>query len=96
MQNQEMKTVLSIAGTDPTGGAGIQAAQTILDIAPDALITVRCGKNASEVLQEGQVAILQADGLDIAHNIAKYEAKELGALEHFHEGFHGHLPKGNA
>lgn len=71
------------------GGAGIQAAQFVADQGAQALITVRCGENAAEVLKAAGIAIYQADGLSAAHNAAALAEGRLPLLTRFHAGFHG-------
>jgi len=40
-----------------TGGAGIKAAQTIVDNKVNALLTPRCGENAANVLKSADIKI---------------------------------------
>ena len=72
------------------GGAGPKAAQFVLDMEADAVITVRCGENAAKVLQAGEVAIYKNQGSDGMENIAMLLKGKLDVLDHFHAGFHGH------
>lgn len=76
------------------GGAGLKAAQCIIDEGVETVITIRCGKNAVEVLEAGEINVLQAQGTDIDENILKYEKNELEALANIHGGFHGNMPSG--
>ena len=55
------------------GGAGIQAAQFLMDSQADALITVRCGQNAAQVFQ--------AAGIKLYKSANKAAADDLAALE---------------
>ncbi|NMP37203.1 MAG: dinitrogenase iron-molybdenum cofactor biosynthesis protein [Clostridiales bacterium] len=71
------------------GGAGIKSAQFIVDSKADALITVRCGENAAEVLNAAGVKIYKPEGIDAEHNIALLKDAKLSPLTHFHAGFHG-------
>lgn len=71
------------------GGAGIKAAQLIVDQGADLLITVRCGKNAAEVLQAADIKIYKADGISAKESLAAAVEGKLALLEHFHAGFHG-------
>lgn len=73
---------------DSPGGAGIKAAQNLVDNHVDTLITIRCGENAAKVLQEGNVGIYKALDLSIADNIDAYQKGKLSALEQIHPGFH--------
>ena len=71
------------------GGAGIKAAQFIVDKGAKALITPRCGENAAQVLKSAGVAIHQCAGINTTRNIADFKAGKLGLLGGFHAGFHG-------
>ena len=82
-------TTLENPAAQAEGGAGIQAAQFVVDQGADVLITVRCGQNAADVLHAAGVAIYRADGENAAENLAKFRAGTLSALTQFHAGFHG-------
>ena len=71
------------------GGAGILAAQFVVDSKAQILITVRCGENAAEVLKEAQMKIYKSSTVDAQENIALYEEGKLEELTRFHAGFHG-------
>ncbi len=71
------------------GGAGIKAAQFILDGGADAVITIRCGQNAAEALQAAGVSIYQSQGDNAAENIAAFQEGKLPLMTSFHAGFHG-------
>ena len=71
------------------GGAGLQAAQFVVDGGGQALLTVRCGENAAEVLQGAEIAIYQTEGAGVAENLEAFQAGKLNLLTHFHAGFHG-------
>lgn len=71
------------------GGAGIKAAQTIVDNKAEALITPRCGENAAEVFQAADIKIYQAKGTMLKHNLQAFESGELELLNEIHPGFHG-------
>ncbi len=72
------------------GGAGIKAAQTIVDYNASAILTPRCGKNALEVLQAGKVKIYKTVSGSIKHNINLLKNGKLSLLEEVHAGFHQH------
>jgi len=74
---------------DAPGGAGIQAAQFLVDRKADALITVRAGQNAGEVLLAAGVAVWKASGHTAAEELKALEAGNLSRLNSFHAGFHG-------
>lgn len=74
---------------DAEGGAGLQAAQFVVDGGAKVLLTVRCGENAAEVLQGADIAIYKTEGSSAAENLEAFRAGELSVLTHFHAGYHG-------
>ncbi len=71
------------------GGAGLKAAQWIIDHDANALITVRLGQNAANVLQAAEITIYKSEGEDALANAAALQEGKLSVLDHFHAGFHG-------
>lgn len=71
------------------GGAGIKAAQIVVDQHADVLITPRCGENAAEVFSASQLQIFKSKNGSISENIDAYLNNKLNKLENFHAGFHG-------
>lgn len=72
------------------GGAGIKAAQTVVDSQVEALITPQCGENAAKVLQASNIKIYKIINGSIQDNINAFDHGELSLLEKIHGGFHGH------
>lgn len=72
------------------GGAGIKAAQLIVDSGADAILTPRCGENAAEVFHAAKVKIYQTNGSMLKHNLIAFENGELELLNEIHPGFHNH------
>lgn len=72
------------------GGAGIKAAQMLVDNGAEALITYRCGENAAEVLNVGSIKIYKAQDGSVSENIEKYKDGKLSELMEIHAGFHNH------
>lgn len=72
------------------GGAGIKAAQALVDSGAGVLLTPRCGENAAEVLRAADIAIYKTTEGSIAENIALFEEGKLAVLEEIHAGFHKH------
>lgn len=72
------------------GGAGIKAAQIIVDSQADALLTPRCGQNATDVLEGGGVKLYKTAGISAQNNIDAFVKGELALLDEAHPGFHGH------
>jgi len=72
------------------GGAGIKAAQAVIDLGAQALITPRCGENAAQVIKIAGIEMYKSQGLSAAANIAAYKANTLSPLDDIHPGFHNH------
>lgn len=72
------------------GGAGIKAAQAVVNSGAKALITPRCGENAASVIRSGDIKIYKSIGTDIEDNIEAFLREELSVLDEIHEGSHGH------
>ncbi|MBF7096199.1 NifB/NifX family molybdenum-iron cluster-binding protein [Alkalibacter mobilis] len=75
---------------DSPGGAGIKAAQILVDSKINALITPRCGENAAEVIKGAGIEIFKSQGENIGENIDQFEKNSLDLLDDIHPGFHGH------
>jgi len=72
------------------GGAGIKAAQTIVDNSVDALLTPRCGENAAQVIKAANIKIYKTMNDSLSDNINAYNYGTLSLLEEIHAGFHNH------
>src|SRR5690554_4161644 len=59
------------------GGAGIIAAQAIVDSKADVVITYRCGQNAADVLQAAGIKTYKAVAGTVKENINKYNDGKL-------------------
>ena len=77
-------------GASSTGGAGIKAAQTIVDSKAEVLLTPRCGENAADVLKAADIKIYETTMKSTEENIADYINGRLSLLNEIHAGFHGH------
>ena len=73
-----------------TGGAGIKAAQTIVDNKANVLPTPRCGENAAEVLKSADIEIFKTTSASVKDNIDAFIDGKLSLLDEIHAGFHGH------
>ena len=71
------------------GGAGMQAAQFLVDHGVDTLITVRCGENAAEVFQAAGIKIYKSVHKAAADDLAALEEGALEELTQFNGGYHG-------
>ena len=74
---------------EASGGAGIKAAQAVVDGGAGTLITVRCGENAAEVFKAANIKIYKAEGSDAHENLKALAEGSLQELTHFHAGYHG-------
>ncbi len=89
--NDKTDSVTFIANTAiaSSGGAGIKAAQTIVDNNINVLLTPRLGENAGKVLQAAKIKIYQTNGASAKANLDAAQKNELKELAQFHSGFHG-------
>lgn len=55
-----------------TGGAGIKAAQTIVDNKANVLLTPRCGENAADVFKAAEIKIYKTTTTSAKDNIAAF------------------------
>ena len=76
------------------GGAGIKAAQTVVDQNVEALLTPQCGENAARVMQPNGIRIYKTQGGFAEGNIEAFEKGTLSLIEKIHGGFHGGFPGG--
>lgn len=82
-------TFIDNTAANSTGGAGIKAAQTIVDNKVDILISPRLGQNAAEVINSQNIKLYQSIDASIEDNIKALEENKLSPLNDIHEGFHG-------
>lgn len=71
------------------GGAGIKAAQTVVDNKVNALLTPRCGENAAEVIKAANIQLYKTISDSVKENIDALNEGKLALLEDIHPGFHG-------
>lgn len=72
------------------GGAGIQAAQIIIDNKVTDLIAPRLGKNAADLLNSSKIKLYKANDKTIEENVKDCENSKLNDLVEVHAGFHNH------
>ncbi|HPE16412.1 MAG TPA: NifB/NifX family molybdenum-iron cluster-binding protein [Oscillospiraceae bacterium] len=80
---------LSNAAAASQGGAGIKAAQAVVDSGATALLTPRCGENAAAVLKAADVKLYQTAAGSAMENVTAFLAGKLPPLGEIHAGFHG-------
>ena len=71
------------------GGAGIKAAQTVVDNGVSALLTPRCGQNAANVINAANIKVYKTNNDLIMDNINDFNDGKLNTLDEIHPGFHG-------
>ena len=84
-----MDTVLENPAAQAQSGAGLQAAQFLVDSGADTLITVRCGQNAADVFHAAGMKIYRSVHKCAAEDLSALEEGKLEELTQFHGGFHG-------
>lgn len=72
------------------GGAGIKAAQSIVDNKVSALLTPRCGENAAQVINVANIKLYKTINESIKDNIDAFNDGKLSILDDIHAGFHNH------
>ena len=84
------KEYLDNSGAASQGGAGIKAAQILVDNGVDVLLTPRCGENAAAVFQAADVSLYKTVGDSVEDNLAAFADGKLLVLSEIHAGFHNH------
>ena len=70
-------TVIDNAAQANTGGAGIAAAQLVIDSGADVIITGQLGPNALEVLNNTDIGLYQGISGTVYENIVAFNQKKL-------------------
>lgn len=83
------KDIVDNPAAQAHGGAGVKAAQLIIDRKAEALLTVRCGENAAEAFQAAGIEIYKTSGIGAEDNVKLFKEGKLEKLTQFHAGFHG-------
>lgn len=78
------------AAASSQGGAGIKAAQVIVDQKVDVLLTPRCGENAAEVFKAANVKMYKTTTTSAIEMLEAYEQGKLVPLTEVHSGLHNH------
>jgi len=85
--SHQMSVIKNVAST-LQGGAGIKAAQMIIDMKAEILLTPQCGENAIELLNQAKIIVKKSVGRDIQENINFFLDNKLNLLNDIHPGFH--------
>ena len=72
------------------GGAGIKAAQSVVDSGAGAVLVPQCGENAASILKAAELKMFKTTTTSIMDNILAYEEGKLALLEDVHAGYHNH------
>lgn len=72
------------------GGAGIKAAQMLVDQGARAIITYRCGDNAAQVLTAAKIEMYKAQEGTVSDNIQNLIKGNLSILSDIQPGLHNH------
>lgn len=79
---------LENSATLSQGGAGVKAAQSIVDQNVSAVLAPRCGENAASVIRAAGIDIFKSQNKSARDNIDAYLAGDLPALDASHPGLH--------
>ena len=82
-------TIVENPAAQAHGGAGIHAAQFLVDSGVNVLITVRCGQNAADVFKAAGMKIYKSANKAATDDLTAFEDGKLSELTEFHGGFHG-------
>lgn len=82
--------ILDNSAIAESAGAGIKASHTIVDAEVEVLLTPRCGENAAEVLEAGEVKMYRTFKGTARENIEAFKEGKLEELTEIHAGFHGY------
>lgn len=72
-----------------SGGAGIKAAQIVVDSGAQILLSPRCGENAAKILLEAGIKLYKTFEGGAQENIDAYLEGRLEILDEIHAGHHG-------
>ena len=72
------------------GGAGVKAAQLVVDSKAEIVITPQLGENAAAVLNAANIQIYKCEDGTLMENIKLLKDDRLTLLSSIHKGYHGH------
>ena len=87
-EDQEYKFVENSA-TKSSGGAGVKAAQIVVDENAQVLISPQLGQNAADGIKGAKIKIYKTQVGTIRENLQALEKGNLKLLSEIHEGYHG-------
>ncbi len=83
-------TFIENTAAQASGGAGIKAAQMIVNSKAEVLLTPRCGENAADVIKAGGIKMFKTAGGSAMDNVNAYVDGKLSPLDDIHPGLHHH------
>ena len=84
------KKFVDNSGNAVQGGAGIKAAQLVIDEKAEVVLVPHLGENAAKALQAAEIKLYQSVGDSLDENIQNFVDGKLEALTDIHPGHHGH------
>ncbi len=84
----ETKKFVENTASSSQGGAGIAAAQLLVDIKVEVLLTPRCGQNAAQVITSAGIRIYKTKSADLQGNLKSFLQDDLEELKNIHAGLH--------
>ncbi len=90
-QDGDLQTIVENPASKAQGGAGIQAAQFLVDNGVNVLITARCGQNTADVFTAVGMKIYKSAGKTASEDLEAFAEGSLEELTHFHGGYHGNV-----
>jgi len=90
-ENKEVK-VLENKGAISSGGAGIAAANQIMEENVDVIITGNLGPNAFDIIEKAEIKAYKCDSISIKVVLDKYKCNELVQIKNSgaaHNGMNG-------
>lgn len=77
LDNNSFEVVENITNMSAIQGAGIQTAQTVVELGVEAVITGHCGPKAFKVLQSAGIKVFNSDRPTIQEAIEEFKAGNL-------------------
>ncbi len=85
----EQINILENKGQTASGGAGIKAAQQLIDEKVDLIITGHLGPNAYELMDKAEIKAYMCKSMAIGSAIEKYKNNELSQIKEAGPAHHG-------
>lgn len=77
-------SVIDNSAASEQSGAGVKAAQSVVDSGANAVVAFHCGKNAADVLEAADIKIYKAVSGTAGDMIENYSAGKLHELTEIH------------